>query len=57
MKKVVELKQWRHCDEGEERYEVVRLKNSVSYNVGELLSKKEVMQLTCKANTEVIVKG
>lgn len=56
MKKVIELKQT-NCDEGEEQYEVVRLKNSVSYNVGELLSKKEVMQLTCKVNTEVVIKG
>lgn len=53
MKKVVELKQTK----GEEQYEVIRLKNSVSYNIGELLSKKEVMQLTCKANTEVVIKG
>ena len=56
MKKVVELKQT-NCDTGDEEYEVIRLKNNVFYNVGELLSKKEVMQLTCKANTEVIVKG
>lgn len=56
MKKVVELKQT-NCDVGDEEYEVVRLKNNVFYNVGELLNKKEVMQLTCKANTEVVIKG
>ena len=56
MKKVVELKQT-NCDKGEEQYEVARLKNCVSYGIGEILSKKEVLQLTCKPNTEVIIKG
>ena len=57
MKKVVELKQLEDVRKEEFCYEVTRLKNCVSYDIGGILSKKEVQQLTCKANTEVIIEG
>jgi hypothetical protein len=60
-KKVITLKQIAFTNNSEKtmnwqyRYEVVKLKNTVSFYIGQVLTKDEAHRLTIEANTEIIV--
>lgn len=53
-KKIITLKQTVDLD-GRNAYEVTKLKNTVSFDIGQVLTKDETHRLTLKANTEIIV--